>query len=451
MRSTSEIESQVSGTPRHVDARTPWVQVAQNVPATVLLLWIVSGGTEILSRSYEVTALVVLLIVGSIVTFRLLQWRNLTYWVDEDGDLRVDSGIMQKQKRRLQVSRLQSVDVTRPFVPRWFGLATVRVEAAGSGESRVNLAYMDLQAAEQLRDQLLALSAGVAGEAGTEGVPPVAPEVILARVNSSELLLSLLLRTSTASLLLVSVFFLTISFITEGAGGLLIAVITGGIPLASVFTEYFRNHNFTVATSPDGLRIRRGMTTTYSNTIPPGRVHAVGFVEGWLWRQLGWVRVELNLGGSPGRKDDSSATNVLMPIASKQEAIHLVEQLLPGANPDHVERTCAPQRSVWRAPFQWRNVSLGSNDEYVVMTNGWLTRHTVVVPHGRLQSVRITRGPLESALGLASLHIDSTPGPVVPVAPHIDGEFARGFAEAQVERSRSARAAAAPERWMLPG
>ena len=194
MRSTSEVNPQVSSIPTHLDSRTPWVQAAQNVPATVLVLWIVSSGTEILSRSYEVTALVVLLIVGSIVTFRLLQWRNLTYWVDEEGDLRLDSGILQKQQRRLQISRLQSVDVSRPFFPRWFGLATVRVEAAGSGESKVDLAYMDLRAAEALVDQLLALSAGVAGDACSEGVAPVAPEVILARVNSSELLLSLLLR-----------------------------------------------------------------------------------------------------------------------------------------------------------------------------------------------------------------------------------------------------------------
>ena len=45
-------------------------------------------------------------------------------------------------------------------------------------------------------------------------------------------------------------------------------------------------YGFTVAQSPDGIRIRRGLLGTVAETIPAQRVQAVRMIEPLLWRPL---------------------------------------------------------------------------------------------------------------------------------------------------------------------
>src|ERR1700685_323471 len=48
------------------------------------------------------------------------------------GELRIDSGLLQKQSKRIRLNRVQSVDVLEPFSARIFGLAEVKVTTGGS-------------------------------------------------------------------------------------------------------------------------------------------------------------------------------------------------------------------------------------------------------------------------------------------------------------------------------
>jgi putative membrane protein len=77
-------------------------------------------------------------------------------------------------------------------------------------------------------------------------------------------------------------------------------------------------------------------------------------------------------------------------------------------------------------------------------------RETDIVPHEKVQSVRLTQGPLQRRLRLATLHLDTTPGPVQATAPHRDEVEARQLLDAEIERARRARATARPDRWMRP-
>jgi putative membrane protein len=72
------------------------------------------------------------------------------------------------------------------------------------------------------------------------------------------------------------------------------------------------------------------------------------------------------------------------------------------------------------------------------------------VPHERVQSARLSQGPLQRRLGLATVHLDTSPGPVQPTAHHRDAQDARNLLDAEVNLARLARAAAMPERWMRP-
>ncbi len=63
------------------------------------------------------------------------------------------------------------------------------------------------------------------------------------------------------------------------------------------------------------------------------------------------------------------------------------------------------------------------------------------------ESVRLTQGPWERPLDLASVHVDSTPGPVKVMALHLDAGAARAIADAQALRAERGRAQDRTTRW----
>ena len=76
--------------------------------------------------------------------------------------------------------------------------------------------------------------------------------------------------------------------------------------------------------------------------------------------------------------------------------------------------------------------------------------YLAVVPHARTQSVRVTQGPWERALDLATMHVDSPPGPVLISALYRDAGEARAIAEAQNQRAQAALLSDPSTHWMRP-
>lgn len=430
--------------PRRVHPVTPLVHGATAVP--VALVALIAFGGQLAQRfggSAVLVGIVGSLLVGLLVAgLQFLAWQRLAYWFDADGDLRVDSGVLARNERRLQLSRLQSVDIVQPLVARIFSMAQVRVEVAGAGDSRVTLSYLTLGDAQALRNEVLARAAGLRHDAGE------APERVLVVVPTGDLVLSLLMRSVTVLLLGLSAFLLVVAFMTAGAVGVLGALVTGGVPLFAVFAEFARYFNFTVAESPDGLRLRFGLLQAETRTVPPGRVQAVEYVEPLLWRRRGWVRVRLTVAGSGGGNDESTVESVLLPVAPMDVARGIVAHVLPGVDVTAVPLRPTPDRSSRRSPVQWSRLAVGWDADVFVARRGRITRQLAIVPHVRTQSVRVTQGPWERWLGLASVHVDTAPGPVKVVGLHRDAAEARAIADEQADRARAARAAAPPQRWL---
>ena len=79
------------------------------------------------------------------------------------------------------------------------------------------------------------------------------------------------------------------------------AIATIGLPLVTLIMGAFAalvslpgKMQYNIAGTPDGLRVGRGLLTTNSDTIAPGRIHAVEIQQPFWWRMLGWYRVRIN-------------------------------------------------------------------------------------------------------------------------------------------------------------
>ncbi len=417
--------------PRRTNPLSPLVQAAPALPAAAL--FIIGPGAGLAARSG--VPLVLLAVAGAVLGYAAfvavawVSWWRRTFWLDDDGDLRMDSGLLQRSARRLQLSRLQSVDIVAPFLARLAGLVEVRVEVAGSGDSRIVLRYLTRMEADDLRGRILELARGETTEDDEPAIP-------LAAVPSGRLLAGLLLRSVTAALLLATILLLVVTSLTQGPAGIVLVLVTGGLPILSVVTEFLANYGFRVARTQDGLRIRRGLLSTQSRTVPADRVHAVSIVSPLLWRRWDWVRVTVTIAGVQG---DEVRPDVLIPVAPREEALRLIAEVLPDVDVNALCFESAPRAARWRSPFAWRSLGCALTSQVIATRSGRITLRTSIAPHARVQSVRVTQGPWERALGLASLHADIAPGPVEVVGRHLSEDAVRPLAQEESDLMRRAR------------
>jgi putative membrane protein len=407
----------------------------------VLLLLALVGQQGLRESSPAAVALLLVAILPLAVLGGWLAWRAMRYRVTPT-ELQVESGIVTKRSRRVPLARVQAVDVVRPFYARVLGLAELRLEVVGAGSTEAPLAFLSEDDAHLLRARLLDLAAGRRADVGgaTGERPPAPPEHVLVVVPSGPLIGSVLLGPPlTTALALLLALAVVLAVEPSALPGLLFASVPlvlgiGSMAVRRLLSEY----GFTVAEAADGLRLRYGLLDTRSQTIPAGRIQAVRILEPLLWRPFGWVRVEVDVAGYGGREEQAT-TGALLPVAPQELGHRLVARVL-GAPLPPADRP-VPRPARWRAPLQARRLRVGVDDRHVVATSGVLTTTTDVAPLGKAQSLRVTQGPWERRLGLATVHVD-TAGRRLPglVAPH----RGRGEADALVgELARRARAARA--------
>ncbi|MEU5876920.1 PH domain-containing protein [Spirillospora sp. NPDC047279] len=379
---------------------------------------------EVIARFLVVTVPVAAIAVGA----GLWGWLGTRFWITGD-DLVVETGMLRKRKRQVPLSRIQAIDLVRPLVTRVFALAEVRVELAGGEKSEIVLRYLGKNAAQQLRAELLALAAGLPSHT------PEAPERPLWRVGFGTLLGSLLFKLPVIGTTILFVFSLVFLLAYAELGMLAVAIPALLGLIRAVIAPLVMYANFTVAMSPDGVRLRYGLLETRMQTLPPGRVQAIRIVEPSLWRASRWARLDVTVAGYAGERQ--ALSSVLLPVAPRQVAVHLVTQIFPGTNVDAVPLL----------PSSSKGVSLdkadgaGTDDVVFVSRHGWPCRRTDVIAHARAQSVRLTANLFQRMLGLATVHIDAPPGPVAVAAADRELGEARAIVESTARRALAARRA----------
>lgn len=329
----------------------------------------------------------------------------VTRWRMDGVTLRIETGLLRRDSRQLPIARIQAVDLVRPFLARALGLAELRVRLAGSGDADGRLAYLTEQAARELRARLLAAHHGL------DPATPEPAERIAVMVPTGRLIGSVILSTAGGTGVVLCAGLIVGAVSAAGnavvAGTLLWCVVVT-VPVA--WRRVSGQYGFTVAQSPDGIRIRRGLLGTVAETIPAARVQATRMIEPLLWRPLGWCRLEVDVAGSPGR-DNADGTvrmrKALLPVGRPAEAGFLLRMVVRGAVPAAPALSRPPRRARWKAPLSYHYLAAGHDDSLAVAVTGRLRRVTTWVPLEKAQSVRFVQGPLQRRLALATVHLDA--------------------------------------------
>jgi putative membrane protein len=380
-----------------------------------------------------VAAVAVVVLIGSVISYLVTGYHVVGH------ELRIYEGLIVRRTRAIPVERLQSVELVRPLMARVFGLAELRLEVVGGAKTEAPLAFLVVDEAVQLRQRLLGLARG-AHDAQPSAAPAAAPsdERLLHVVDNKDLVVSQLLRPHWWALpfaIAAPIFyfayenefnFVAIASTITAVFGALIA------PIRTVLAEW----RFTLATSPDGFRLRRGLLETRSQTVPAGRIQSVGVDWPLLWRGMGWVRATMHVAGVRETNEQRAG---LLPVGTVDSAQEIVAAALPGFVLREVAVHPVPRRARWLVPLRRRVLGYQLAPTAFVTRDGLLTRRLVIVPYGRIQSVRIRQGPLQRLLRVASVWADTAGGGLTAVAQHRDQAEAKALATALADRSRSAR------------
>ncbi|MFD6415582.1 PH domain-containing protein [Streptomyces sp. NPDC060194] len=380
-----------------------------------------------------------LLIAGLLVASALygfLSWW-FTHFAITDTELRIRTGLVFRRTVHIRLDRIQAVDVNQPLLARVIGVSKLKLDVIGS-QKKDELAYLGEREARDLRAELLARAAGLAPE--TADTVGEAPSQELVRVAPGTLVVASLL--SAAVWVAVGAFLVVPAGLYLATGDVWLP-ISVGIPLlgwawAAGAGRVIKEYDWTVAESPDGLRVDHGLLDRSHETVPPGRVQTVRIVEPLLWRRRDWVRVELDVAGS--------SDNLLLPVAPRELAYAVIARILPGVEvPALLDPP--PRRARWCTPLWWRGYGLAVTDAVFASRHGLLHRTLSLVPHAKVQSVRTEQGPWQRRHGVAHVYVETGANGSVR-AHQRDAAEATALLFAQADRSRTGRREARPDRWM---
>ncbi|SEM84932.1 PH domain-containing protein [Cryobacterium luteum] len=423
-----------------------------------------------------IVAGVLLVIIGVFY----LSWRMHTFRVTGE-IVEVRSGVVFRSNRKARLDRVQGVNLARPLIARLFGAARLEITVAGQ-DGNVQLAYLGSKLADDLRRDILHLASGLwqarqpadlpgvpAAAAPTPIVPATAPPAHTAlgdfatarynefrapeldpdaappesvvRIPPGRLIGSVVLSGFTVFLLLAGVG-LIVSVVAGSSGWVLVAVLPGLLgSVGYYFSRITKTLRFSIAGTPDGVRVGFGLLSTSSQTLPPGRIHAIKVSQPILWRRFGWWQVSINTAGQAAGRSSAPATSAnILPVGTLADVEKVLQLALPGFDTDTqralVENgllgghkrdaaladfySNAPARAAWLRPFSWWRTGWAVSDQVAVIRRGVLSRDLILVPLARMQGVRISQGPVRRRLRLASADLHTVAGPVSASLPVID-------------------------------
>jgi putative membrane protein len=416
-----------------------------------------------------IAALAVAVILIVLVGIFYLSWRVHEFRITDEL-VEVRSGVIRRTNRKGRLDRIQGVNIVRPLFARIFGAARLEIDVAGH-DANVRLDYLSGANADALRQDILRRASGTrereaaaaaagnpaTGNPGQVGVidqriseflapelhPSVAPPESVVKIHTGRLIGSLILHDTTLTFAVI----LIASAVVSAAQGHPFAIFIVVPFLFGIFSflarRFTKSLRYSIAATPDGVRVGFGVLTLSNETLPPGRIHSVEVRQPILWRFPGWWEVRVNRASKSNAKGaDGQRNTTILPVGNLDDVIKVLGLLLPGLvtddTRDTVRRgivargtqggfTISPKRArVIRWLSRSRN-GFGFLPGVVLLRKGAIWRSLTIVPEPRVQSIAVHQGPLERALRLAKLYVHTVAGPIRADVGAIDRDVALTF------------------------
>lgn len=403
------------------------------------------------------TVMLVAFILVAFVGWEIAYVKRFTYQETED-TFDIQSGVLSRREREIPFERIQNVDIAQNVFQRAIGIAEVRLETAGGGESEARLRYVSKSEATRLQELISKRKRG-----DTER-DPGASDDILFELESREL--GILGVTSANFRLFGLIVFAVLVFGSAGAqqtdfmtdgvveprmtillllGPALAAVGLFIIWIISGVQAVLRYYGFRLLRHDEELRYERGLFQRYNGTIPLSKVQTLMIRENLFARAAGYANLVIETAGyAPGQGSDSVESAV--PIAKRNRVFELANTI---EDFGEIEFKRAPKRARTRylgrytivvaivvglaggyhaltnalpdwyyaailwllvppaAHLKWTHIGYFYTDRHIITRLGFWTRRTTIVPYYRLQTVTDSQTIFQRRRRLGTLIVDT--------------------------------------------
>jgi putative membrane protein len=221
--------------------------------------------------------------------------------------------------------------------------------------------------------------------------------------------------------------------------GLAALVILLGV-VAGILRTVTRDYGFRLTRSEAGLRRRRGLFTLSEVVIPIRRTQVALIETGLVTRLLGWYRLSFQTLGADKKE---GGVQVAAPFARMEELLPILAEAGFPAPPERSAFRSSPRRALLRrmalyvligaaltiaaflidpragigalaaallacwAVLRWRTHGHAEDERALYVTGGLLRRRLRIMPHEKLQTISVSRGPLQRRMRLATLLVDT--------------------------------------------
>ncbi|MFB6093733.1 MAG: PH domain-containing protein [Halanaeroarchaeum sp.] len=386
------------------------------------------------------------------LAYEVVHYRHFEYEVSVD-TLDIASGVLFRRDREIPLERIQNVDIAREVLARVAGLATVKIETAGGGETEARLRYVSLAEARRVQEQIRTRKRSTSVEGATETDDETElfalddrDLLLLSVLSFDPRLLSVILGVGPMLAPNLAPDLDTIGGATAivlGLAGAMLAAL--GLWLLSAFATFVRFYGFRLTRVGDELRYERGLIQRYDGSIPLEKVQTVVLEENVLMRQFGFAALSVETAGYAPGSTTSGGSEAAVPLAARREVVALAREIEPfemptlSRPPTRARRRYAGRYALavvgltlalavvsrllapvpWylagalllgvplAAERTWRHRGYGLGEDHAVTRRGFWRRRTHVVPDFRVQTVIERRSFFQRRWSLSSVVIDT--------------------------------------------
>jgi putative membrane protein len=394
-----------------------------------------------------------------VLVWRVAHWYTTTYRLTSN-EIVVRSGVFNRTVRAIPSTRVQGVSARRGLLQRALGVASVRIDVAGTN-NHVELHSVCESEAYRIRTQLHPTITASSANATNPDVPTVMvvlppPERTILKLTSRQIVLGAL---TGAGLLSAPLGVLALVQLLDEADlmpgrlpviGPAAAILLGlvaliAVPFAAALVSLARNGGWHLTESAGELRIQRGLTDHRTSVIPVHRVVRVTSSANPLRQALGLAAVDITTAAPPARGDNEGVGSADddIPIVPAAELVGL-EQLLVPASATVGELNAHPRTALRRSilrrfcpvvplavgialltpavglivlvagaamasvigSIEYRRLRYGVSATALVAESGRLGWKRQAVALVKVQSVSVTQSPFQRRAGLATLVLD---------------------------------------------
>lgn len=417
------------------------------------------------------------------------------------GELRLKEGLIFRRNRAVPIRRIQNIDLVQNPLHRLLKVAEVRVETASGTEPEAVMRVLHMDQVERLRRSVFGESLPESStvpraslnETASNATAAVATDVAIAEQTSAEsgtlvhrITIRQLMMAGMASnrgtVFLGVIFGFLFQFDWDGrfdwrkyreqlnsyldwlpqadstASMALYAVLAffGLILLLRIFgicwyLQKFYDH--TVTRQGDDLRIRCGLFTKVSATVPRKRIQFISVHRPFLYRWMGLASVRIETAGGAGSESEDATSTIsrrwFLPVVGESDVNRILSELRPDLNwleeETQVEWFHLSPRTgarLFRAvilgtlllvaaglfatrPWGWLLGVAGfpvllflarketrarrySRPTWgVAYQSGWIVRKLSLAFHDRIQGVALYESPFDRRWGMAKLSVDT--------------------------------------------